>query len=143
MHTILIAHQDVRFAETLSAELRASGCYAVITCPGPWPPLRCVRCDMGYCPLTEGADLMIYDPTLTSLDANGTRHSLAVDSALAHPDVPLLLAWSPDAVPDAGTLRDIRMRVPHVHVAAQDPAALLRQVGRLLWPVTAHLEVVT
>jgi hypothetical protein len=143
MHTILIAHHDVRFAETLSAELRASGCYAVIACPGPWPPQRCVRCDKGYCPLTEGADLMIYDPTLTSLDGDGRRHSLAVDSGLAHPEVPLLLAWSPDAVPDAGTLYDIRKQVTHAHVAAHEPGAFLRQVGRLLQPAAAHVEVVT
>jgi hypothetical protein len=142
MHTILIAHHDVRFAETLSAELRASGCFAVITCPGPWPPQRCVRCDKGYCPLTEGADLMVDDPTLTSLDADGNRHNLAVDSALAHPDVPLLLAWSPDALPDTGTLRDIRARVPYVHVAARDPVSLVRQVRGLLGPAPSQLEVV-
>jgi hypothetical protein len=143
MYTILIAHHHVRFAETLAAELRASGHCAVITCPGPWPPQRCIRCDTGYCPLTEAADLMIYDPTLTSLDADGNQHILAVDSARAHPDVPLLVAWSPDAVPDAGTLRDIRVQVPHVHVAAHDPAALLRQVRALLRPAASHVEVIT
>jgi hypothetical protein len=143
MYTILIAHQNVGFAETLAAELRTSGHYAVVACPGPWPAQRCVRCDKGYCPLTEGADVMIYDPTLTSLDALGKRHNLAVDSALAHPYVPLLLAWSPGSIPDAGTLRDIRMQVPHVRFAAADPAALLGQVRGLLQPAASQVEVVT
>jgi hypothetical protein len=142
MHTILIAHHDVAFAEILAAELRSNGYYAVITCPGPWPPQRCVRCDKGYCPLTEGAHLMIYDPTLVSLDADGHTHNLAIDSALAHPDVPMLLAWSSDSVPDAGTLREIRQHVPHAHVAARDPAALLRQVRGLL-QLADRVEVIT
>ena len=61
MYTILIAHRDTVFAEQLSSVLRDGG-YRVISCPGPWPPVeRCIRCDIGYCPLTEGADLMIYD----------------------------------------------------------------------------------
>jgi hypothetical protein len=62
MHSILIAHRDVGFAEHLAALLRASGYLTVVTCPGPWPPQRCIRCDKGYYPLTEGAELMIYDP---------------------------------------------------------------------------------
>src|SRR5919202_2087278 len=132
MHTVLIAHHDVSFAELLAAELRSSGCYAVVTCPGPWPPQRCVRCDRGYCPLTEGAHLMVYDPTLVSFDADGQSHNLAIDSALAHPEVPMLLAWSPDSVPDANTVHEIRAHVPHVHVAAHGSAALLRQVRTLL-----------
>src|SRR5438067_10363744 len=89
MHSILIAHHDLEFAEQLATHLRASGYFTVVTCPGPWPPQRCIRCDKGYCPLTEGADLMIYDPQLTSTDADGRLHSLALDSALAHPDVPM------------------------------------------------------
>jgi hypothetical protein len=57
MRTVLIAHRDVAFAEQLAAELRQAG-YHVIDCPGPWPPAeRCIHCDKGYCPLTEGADL--------------------------------------------------------------------------------------
>jgi hypothetical protein len=132
MRTILIAHRDVKFAEHLAAELRASG-YRVINCPGPWPPVeRCIRCDKGYCPLTEGADLLIYDPQMTALDLEGQRYSLAVDSALAHPDLPMLLAWAPPAVPDAGTLRAIRAQAPNVHVAAHEPLALLHQIHNLL-----------
>ncbi len=132
MRTILIAHHDVAFAEQLTAELRQAG-YRVIECPGPWPPKeRCIRCDKGYCPLTEGADLMIYAPQLTALDGRGRRYNLAVDSAQAHPDVPMLLAWAPDEVPDAGTLRAIRFEAPHVHVAASTPAARLKQVARLI-----------
>ena len=132
MHSILIAHHDVAFAEQLASFLRSSGYFTIVTCPGPWPPQRCIRCDKGYCPLSEGADLMIYDPQLTSPDAEGHVHSLAVDSALAHPDVPMLLAWSPKSVPDTGTLRAIRAQVPHVHTAASEPAALLAQIRGLL-----------
>lgn len=132
MHSILIAHRDVEFAEQLARYLRASGYFTIVTCPGPWPPERCIRCDIGYCPLTEGADLMVCDPQLTAPDAEGRVHSLAVDSALAHPDVPMLLAWSPKAVPDTGTLRAIRAQVPYVHAAAHDPAAMLSQIHALL-----------
>jgi hypothetical protein len=142
MYTILIAHHDVSFAEMLAVELRSNGEYAVITCPGPWPPQRCVRCDKGYCPLTEGAHLMIYDPTLVSLDASGRRHNLAIDSALAHPDVPMLLAWASASAPDADTLVEIRTRVPSAHVAAHNPTALLRQVRALLQPAHRRVEVI-
>src|SRR5437763_9354218 len=102
MRTILIAHHDQAFAEQLTAELREGG-YRVIDCAGPWPPeLRCIRCDKGYCPLTESADLMIYDPDLTGLTDLGLPCNLAVDSARAHPEVPMLLAWAPSDPPDAG-----------------------------------------
>ena len=132
MRTILIAHRDVQFAEQLTAELRQAG-YRVIECPGPWPPReRCIRCDKGCCPLTEGADLMIYDPELTALDQHGQRYNLAVDSAKAHPDVPMLLAWAPTEAPDAGTLRAIRFEAPHVHVAATTPAGRLKQISQLI-----------
>jgi hypothetical protein len=86
--------------------------------------------------LTDGADLMIYDPQLTSPDAEGQVHNLAVESAVAHPEVPMLLAWSPESVPDAGTLRAIRAHAPQVHVAAHEPAALAAQIRRLLRPTT-------
>src|SRR5438874_10915917 len=125
MRSILIAHRDVGFAEQLATQLRASGYFTIVTCPGPWPPQRCIRCDKGYCPLTDGAELMIYDPQLTASDAEGRVHSLAADSALAHPDVPMLLAWSPKSVPDAGTLRAIRAQASHVRQADHDPAGLL------------------
>lgn len=132
MRTVLIAHGDVAYSETLSNILRLGG-YRVINCGGPWPPIeRCIRCDKGYCPLTEGADLMIYDPQLTALDKEGRRYNLAVDSALAHPEVPMLLAWAPDRTPDLGVLRQIRQDVPTAHVAGHEPSALLRQVHDLL-----------
>src|SRR5262249_10587686 len=68
MRTILIAHKDLDVATELAAEFRQSG-FRVIECPGPLPPKeRCIRCDKGYCPLTEGADLMVYDPQLTAVD---------------------------------------------------------------------------
>ena len=141
MYTILIAHRDVAFAEQLGSALRSGG-YRVIGCPGPWPPVeRCIRCDVGYCPLTESADLMIYDPWLTGLNTEGERYNLALASALAHTDVPMLLAWSPADEPDFGSLRGIRNLAPHVHAAALEPAALLRQIHRLLAPVAEQTVV--
>jgi hypothetical protein len=132
MRTILIAQRDMAFAERLATELRKGG-YRAMVCPGALPPaVPCKRCDKGYCPLTEGADLMIYDPGLISLDADGERRTRAVESALAHPDVPILLAWSQVSVPDLGTLRAIRAQVPWVHLAAREAAALLQQVHDLL-----------
>jgi hypothetical protein len=132
MRTILIAHRDAAFAEQLAAELRGWD-YRVIDCPGPLPPVaRCIRCDKGYCPLSEAADLMIYDPNLTASDDAGDSHNLAIDSALAHPDVPMLLAWSSGTPPDAGTLRAIRATVPWIQTAAHTPEALKRQVHDLI-----------
>jgi hypothetical protein len=132
MRTILIAHRDQAFAEQLAGELRGDG-YRVIDCAGPWPPeQRCIRCDRGYCPLTESADLMIYDPELVGINELGAPCNLAVDSARAHPDVPMLLAWAPSDVPDAGTLRAIKAEAPAVHGAAREPAARLRQIHDLL-----------
>jgi hypothetical protein len=131
MRSILIAHRDRAFAEQLAAKLRNAG-YRVMFCPGPWPPAqRCIRCDVGYCPLTEGAELMIYDPNLTGLDERGRAYNLAIDSAVAHPDVPMLLAWPPSGAPDLGTLRDIRARAPHVCLGAREMDVLVRQVGGL------------
>ena len=132
MRTILIAHHDQSFTEQLAAELRESG-YRVIDCPGPWPPkFRCIRCDKGYCPLTESADLMIYDPELTGRDELGRPHNLAVDSARAHPELPMLLAWPRTDPPDVGTLRSMKAEVPHVHVAASEPDTRLRQIRELI-----------
>src|SRR5690349_12712216 len=89
MRTVLIAQNDAAFAAQLSGELRGFG-YRVIDCPGPLPPFaRCIRCDKGYCPLSEGADLMIYNPRLTAADESGQTHNLAIESARAHPDVPM------------------------------------------------------
>jgi hypothetical protein len=141
MYTILIAHRDVEFAEKLGSVLQDGG-YRVIGCPGPWPPVECcIRCDVGYWPLTEGADLMIYDPWLTALNRGGERYNLALDSALAHPEIPMLLAWSPADEPDFGTLRGIRNLAPHVHAAARERMALLRQIRSLLAPVAEPTAV--
>jgi hypothetical protein len=132
MRTILVAHRNADFAEQLSTELRAWG-YRVIDCPGPLPPaLRCIRCDKGYCPLSEGADLMIYAPDLFAVDDAGRRHNLALDSAQAHPDVPMLLAWSGASVPEAETLRMILAAAPSVHVAARERVALRNQISALM-----------
>jgi hypothetical protein len=132
MRTILIAHRDAAYATALAAELRSWG-YRVIECPGPLPPaLRCIRCDKGYCPLSEGADLMIYDPQLVALDEARRPHSLAVDSALAHPDVPMLLAWPSQTPPDVGTLRAIHAAAPWVQVASGTPEIFKEQIKDLL-----------
>jgi hypothetical protein len=140
MHTILIAHRDSAYAEQMATDLRQAG-FRVITCGGPWPPLeRCIRCDKGYCPLTEGADLMIYDAELTGLDDRGTCYNLAVESALAHPDVPMLLDWSPDDPPDAVVLREIKLQAPRVHAAVRDRSALMQEVKKLLAAQAAPLR---
>jgi hypothetical protein len=96
------------------------------------PRERCIRCDKGYCPLTEGADLMIYDVHLQAPDVHGVHYNLAIDSALAHPDVPMLLDWAPHEPPDVGTLREIKARAPHVHLAIHDRPALIQEIHKLL-----------
>jgi hypothetical protein len=75
---------------------------------------------------------MMYDPELTGLDGMGQRYNLCVDSARAHPDVPMLLGWSPEQVPDTGLLRAIHAQAPYVHVAAPQPSVFRRQVHDLL-----------
>ncbi len=47
-------------------------------------------------------------------------------------EVPMLLAWAPTDVPDAGTLRAIKAQAPQLHAAAREPAARLRQIHELL-----------
>lgn len=127
MHTVLIAHRDVDFAEQLAGQLRAGGYHTIVSCPDARPPAGCI------CRLESvEADVMIYDPHMMADKADGRRHNLALDSALARPNVPLLLAWSPSTVPDVGTLRAIRAAGPRVHIAAQEPADLLRQIHDLL-----------
>ncbi len=119
--TILIAHRDVGFATLLESQLRNAG-YRVITCAGPAPHVeRRTRCDTNHCSHSDGVDLMIYDPLLTAVNAHGDRHHLASDSALAHPDVPMLLAWSPADVPEFGTLRGIRNLAPYVRAPPRSP----------------------
>ena len=75
---------------------------------------------------------MTYYPELIALNDLGQPYNLAVDSARAHPELPMLLAWAPSHVPDAGTLRAIRAEAPQVHAASREPAARLRQIHDLL-----------
>ncbi len=132
MRTVLIAHRDVNFASSLAAQLGGAG-YRTIICPGPWPPtMRCIRCDVGYCPLTEGTDVMIYDPDLMALHKDGREYNLAIDSALAHPEVPLLVAWPDSYAPQH--LQTLLDRVPSAVRAARDPAELIEQVRDLVGP---------
>jgi hypothetical protein len=133
MRTVTIVHRDPCFAQQLARALRTRG-YQVIVCS---PPLvtgvRCIQCGKASCPLTDPADLLICDPQLRS---PGNDNLLVVETALGHPHVPILLAWSTTSVPDLGTLRAIRIQAPRMHVAARDPAALLRQVDDLLMATT-------
>ena len=132
MQTVLLALRDERYTEMLMSQLHACG-FRVINCPGPWPPaLRCIRCDVGYCPLTEAADVMIYDPELVALNDAGEAYNLAVDSAKAHPDVPLLLTWPPDRPAPVDALRAVRAAVPRARVAAHSTDALDKQLHDLL-----------
>jgi hypothetical protein len=130
MRTILIANADLA-TTSQRVNLLAGAGYNVITCPGPWPPNRCSRHTVGYCPLTEGADLMLYDPTLEGHGTNGQAYTLAIDSGLAHPDVPLVLDSDDPSYPQA-TLDAICAAVPSAEVAEREPSALLAQIERLL-----------
>jgi hypothetical protein len=139
MRTIVIAEPDRTFADRLAQPLRTAG-YRVATCPGPWPPeLRCIRCDIGYCPLTEGADLLIYNPDLLGYGIDGAPHLLALDTGEAHPDVPLLLAWAGEEEPSS--VARILATVPNALRAASDPAPLLDQVKRLIGGPTDLITV--
>src|SRR5581483_7171946 len=132
MRTIIIAQRDVQYAERLAAVLGAAG-YRAITCPGPWPPaLRCIRQDVGYCPLGEAADLLIYDPDLVARDADQHEHRLVEESAAAQADVPVLLAWPGEAEPAA--LATVLAQVPRASRAARSPEALVQQVFDLVGP---------
>jgi hypothetical protein len=134
MRTILIAKADLT-ATSQRVNLLAGAGYNVITCPGPWPPDRCSRHTVGYCPLTESADLMLYDPTLEGHDTNGQACTLAIDSGLAHPDVPLVLDADDASYPQA-MLDAICAAVPSAEVAERETPALLAQIQRLLDPGT-------
>jgi len=126
MRTVLIAQRNQRFATALAAVVSKAG-YRSIICPGPWPPaLRCIRRDVGYCPLTEGADFMMYDPGLVAADTAGPVCNLAVESAEAHPDVPLLLAWPAEQEPESHVLAAILARVPAARVVGPSLAGLPR-----------------
>jgi hypothetical protein len=130
VRTILMARpESVRASQRFN--LLAGAGYNVVTCPGPWPQARCARHTMGYCPLTEGADLMLYDPALEGQDSSGQRYKLAIDSGLAHPDVPLVLDSDDPNYPPAA-LDAICAAVPGAEVAEREPLALLAQVRRLL-----------
>jgi len=75
---------------------------------------------------------MIYDPDLFAIDDGGRQHNLALDSALAHPDVPMLLAWSGTTVSEAETLGMIVAAAPWDRVAAREPLALRKQIFALM-----------
>jgi len=137
MRTVLIAHRDPAMAASLEADLRQAG-YHINSCPGPFPPkLRCIQCDTGYCPLTDAADVLIYDPTLVALDDHGVSQNLAVESALAHPELPMLVTTftAAEAVAAAGVIA----RAKNVVLGARDRAEMVAQVNQLM---TRTLEMV-
>jgi hypothetical protein len=130
MYSVLIAHRDPILAAGLEADLRQAG-YHIVGCPGPFPPkLRCIRCDTGSCSLTDGADLLIYDPTLIATDMNGVLRNLAVESAQAHPTIPMLVPVATAA--EAEMAPGVIAQGPQVTRAATDRAELLGQVRQLL-----------
>jgi DNA-binding response OmpR family regulator len=130
MRSVLIAHRDPTVAAGLEADLHQAG-YQVVGCPGPFPPtMRCIQCDTGYCPLTDGADLLIYDPTLIALDASGVECNLSVESALANPNTPVLVTTSTDA--EAEMALGVTAQAPNVSPASTDRAEMLLQVGHLM-----------
>ncbi len=121
MKRVLVAQRDRPFAEALERVLQTAG-YGVLLCPGPWPPTRrCIRCDVGYCPLTEGADALIYDPSLVAL---------AIWSAREHPDLPLVLTWPEEGEPSG--VAAIQRRVPWAAVASDGLNDLLTRLDALL-----------
>jgi hypothetical protein len=127
MRTILIADSNETFAESLALDLRRAG-FNVVDCAGPWPPrLRCVRCDVGYCPLTEGADAMIYQADLTGLDREGRCYNLALDSALAHPELPVFLVWHGESEPRC--VAEILGAAPNAARAPEDRAELVKRLA--------------
>lgn len=137
MRTILIAQREAGFTARLAAALSAVG-YRTIICPGPLPPsLRCIRCDVGYCPLTEAADLFIYDPGLVGTTVGGATHRLAVGSSRAHPDIPLFLVWPEDHEPDG--LAEVMAENPNARLASTDPDRLVQQVWHLVGPPSASV----
>jgi hypothetical protein len=130
MRTVLIAHRDPAIADSLEADLRHAG-YHITTCPGPFPPkVSCIQCDTGYCPLTDAADVLIYDPTLMGLNRAGASQNLAVESALAHPDIPMLVTAFSDAEVEAAP--GVMARAENVAIAAQDRSEILLQVNQFV-----------
>jgi hypothetical protein len=127
MRTILIADSNEAVAESLARDLRRAG-FNVVDCAGPWPPaLRCIRCDIGYCPLTEGADAMIYQADLTGLDRQGRRYNLALASALAHPELPMFLVWHGECEPLC--VAEILSAAPNAARAPEDRAELVKRLA--------------
>lgn len=132
MQTAVIAQRDNPFASALAAALSSAG-YRTLLCRGAQPPGgTCVRLEIGACPLTAEAQIMVYEPGLIGLDREGLIHWLAVESARSHPGVPMLLAWQGEDVP--ASAKAVADQAPEVHYAVRDPAGLVRQVRELIGP---------
>jgi hypothetical protein len=71
--TVLLVESDPVERERLRGALETAG-YEVISCPGPTAPdYTCIGGREGYCPLVEGADVVVLDPWLAGEDpAMGT-----------------------------------------------------------------------
>jgi hypothetical protein len=63
-----------------------------------------------------------------------------MDSALAHPDVPMVLAWPSHASPDLGTLRALHAAAPWVQVAASTPEMFEKQIHDVLMSATVAIN---
>jgi hypothetical protein len=74
---------------------------------------------------------MLYDPALEVEGADGQSHKLAIDSGVAHPEVPLVLD-SEDLDYARASFDEICAAVPGAELAEQEPEALLAQINRLL-----------
>jgi hypothetical protein len=83
-----------------------------------------VRCDVGYCPLTEGADALIYQADLVGLDREGRSYNLAFDSARAHPELPLFLVWHGESEP--ACVAEILDAAPNARRAPEARSELVR-----------------
>jgi hypothetical protein len=132
MQTAVIAQRDNRFASAVAAALSSAG-YRTLICAGSHPPGgTCTRLELGACPLTDEADVLIYEPGLIGLDREGLIHWLAVESARTHPSVPLLLAWQGEEVP--ASARAVAEQAPDAQFAVRELTGLVEQVRSLIGP---------
>jgi hypothetical protein len=88
-------------------------------------PLRVVKSS----PPCNGSNLR-YDPTLVELDADGASHNLAVESALAHPDIPKLVTSFTPAETEAAA--SVMAQAQNFELGAQDRSEMLVQVNQLM-----------
>ena len=134
MSNILIAHHDPEYTREVAAALESAG-YQATVCTSAWESeLTCLRGLLGSCPLTDGADLMIYDPGLTDARIREASGIAALASAEDNPVVPLLLA--PCGHADERGADSIVRDLPTAKIAMDGPAAVVAQVASLIGPAS-------